>query len=199
MKGRNHVIANAATIGICGIGMAALYHAKPDVAGDVIQYLGYDWLHAIGAPSLPPLVLTLNAVAFLVGSLLPDIDSPSSIFGRYLHFPGSHRGVTHSIWPCLLLFMAGCACRLFAWLGLGYVLHLFWDSFSKAGICWFYPISNYRRYPNGAFVKRGRHLTLYSVGNASEAAVLVTLWTVLIALIALVFMGRIPVQWPLMG
>ena len=97
------------------------------------------------------------------------------------------------------MFMAGCACRLFAWHGLGYVLHLFWDSFSKAGICWFYPISNYRRYPNGAFVKRGRHLTLYSVGNASEAAVLVTLWTMLIALIALGFMGRIPVQWPPAG
>jgi membrane-bound metal-dependent hydrolase YbcI (DUF457 family) len=50
----------------------------------------------------------------------------------------------------------------------GYFLHVFGDSFSYGGVCWFYPFSRYRVYPSGAMIKRGRHLRCYRVGLPSE-------------------------------
>jgi membrane-bound metal-dependent hydrolase YbcI (DUF457 family) len=52
---------------------------------------------------------------------------------------------------------------------LGYLSHQVADAFSKAGVAWLYPFTEYRRYANGAFVlkKKKRYIfkPLYRVGS----------------------------------
>ena len=114
--------------------------------------------------------ILLGLGLFLIGSLLPDIDNKNSTLGKYFHLPLKHRGFTHQIYPILLISLSALFFnKAFAYLALGYFIHLFLDSFSTAGICWFK--DNFIRYSSGAFVKKNHKLKLYRAGDVSEYVV----------------------------
>lgn len=180
MMGRNHVVANVGTMGVVMAAGAVL----SGYSGKGCQYIqdglnvikqgflaGYD---SIG--KVPGIALIIGL--FIFGTLLPDIDSPNSILGRHVKVPGPHRTWTHTFWALAAISLFRILHVSFAWMALGYFLHLFYDSFSRAGVCWFWPIEKYRRYGNGAMVKRGHKLKIYRAGQPSEyvcAAVIATL------------------------
>lgn len=106
--------------------------------------------------------LLLIAVLFGLGSLFPDIDTPTSTIGKYFPFVGSiigHRTVTHTIWAVLLLggltwYFSSIYLLAFT---VGYTLHIIEDSFSRQGIAWFYPVvGGYNTFGSGAVMKQGR-------------------------------------------
>jgi len=85
-------------------------------------------------------------IIFILGTIMPDIDTPTSFLGRRFKLFGwlfLHRGIFHSVWMLLVLSlivwiaspMAGTA------FGLGYGLHLLLDAFNHAGIRPFHPLS----------------------------------------------------------
>ena len=85
-------------------------------------------------------------IAFVISSLLADIDSPTSKIGKrfkFLNLLFSHRGFFHSLFALLifsvLLYFVNylLALAFFS----GYFLHLLLDSFTKQGIYLFYPFS----------------------------------------------------------
>ena len=108
------------------------------------------------------------AALFITGCLLPDIDSKESMLGRYIHLPIEHRTWTHSIWGLIILAVASFYIPYIFWLFYGCFLHIFYDSLSRCGICWFYPFSQYKTYPTGAKIKKGHFIYLYRTNNISE-------------------------------
>lgn len=102
-------------------------------------------LICIGVISPPSFTLTVSGFFFLLGGLLPDIDSEKSVLGRYMK-PLSesieHRAITHSIWFILLFLGISFYFKsvyLYS-LTLGIILHMVADSFSMLGVRWFYPL-----------------------------------------------------------
>lgn len=187
MMGRNHLVAGAATcVAAASAGRmildsetAALAPARDRVSRLVSDYvLVGDWfgtrlVWAAGA-----------AILFMLGALLPDIDSPNSTISSALGFslPIPHRRVTHSIWPCALLLWLGLRFRCLMWLLAGYASHLLLDKPSAAGVCLLWPLTRYRTYPGGAFVARGHKLKLYRAGEASETVFVILAWVVALVL-----------------
>jgi inner membrane protein len=90
----------------------------------------------------------------LLGSILPDLDSPTSIinkwsgiFGRVVSLFTKHRGLFHSMVFHLALFVVlqqfisiTYARALF----LGYLAHIVGDGITPAGITLFYPFSKFK-------------------------------------------------------
>ena len=177
MMGRSHIISHTAFAGI-------LLNT-----GLVLQnYTGRlsEWVQPIGAVSLAwfasaatdipyGLGYGLAVGLFLIGSLLPDIDSPNSLLGRYVHLPIGHRTWTHSVWFFLPLVVLAYFIPVLSYLGLGYGLHLLMDSVSRCGVAFFYPFSNYLTYPGGAMVKKNHRMKLYRTKHWTEATVVVLL------------------------
>lgn len=100
--------------------------------------------------------LSLNAAivtGVIIGSVLPDIDEPKSYIGRRskgvsVAVKGlfGHRGITHSILPCLLLILVASNHQydIFIGLAVGYIFHIVGDALSKAGVPLFLPFSKKR-------------------------------------------------------
>lgn len=182
MMGRSHLIT-----GICAL--EHLYVADRLMAGtDLVfagiirhtaaSYLGIENRSA-DIMGLPLFFIPLYLGAYFLGCILPDADSPNSILGRIVHIPFEHRTWMHSIYPYLVIAVLGVAHPVFSWLFFGSFVHLFWDSFSACGNCWFYKIlSDYRRYPGNAKVKKGHRLKLYHAGQWSEYLLLFLIITV---------------------
>ncbi len=120
---------------------------------------------------------TLAAFLFVLGTLLPDCDTKSSMIGRVFHLPFEHRTWTHTIWALALCYAFACFVQVGFYLFAGYALHLIFDAFSYGGICWFYPLSRYRTYPNGARVKKRHVFRLYRTGQRSEGIFDVVVFT----------------------
>lgn len=176
MMGRNHVIVGACALEhayvanelISRVDLASLNTVQNFVLG----YLGIAHL-ASGTTSAPLYITILSVplylVLFFIGTLFPDIDNPKSKLGRYIHLPFKHRTWIHAIYLYLIFAVLGWFYHAFAWLFFGVFVHLFWDSFSAMGNCWFYKLlSDYREYPGGAKVKKGHKLKLYYAGEWSE-------------------------------
>jgi inner membrane protein len=99
----------------------------------------------MGGHASGPIDLGLVAI----GSLLPDIDHPSSWFGRRLPFISwplaalvGHRGVTHSALAFAGWVAAIWACGSTLWLGplaIGYLSHLLGDCLTPSGIPLLWP------------------------------------------------------------
>ena len=174
MVGRHHVVANAfALFPLTGVALA-----MGERSGMVSTPL-------VGGGALE---LVLGMGLFMLGALLPDADTGSSVVGRHVRLPGRHRTWTHSVWVVALLCLGGWYLfRPLLWLGLGWLVHLLMDSVSRAGICWLWPLTDCIRYGNGAFVARNHRVKLYRTGRGSrsELAVLVV-WSAL-CLVAGVF------------
>lgn len=111
---------------------------------------------------------------FLVGSVLPDIDSEKSMISRLLHFhlPIEHRTWTHTLVFPVLFGILSLWFKPLLFLSIAYLLHLLWDNLSKQGVCFFYPFEQYIGYGSGAKVKKGHKLKVYRTGQASEFVLL---------------------------
>lgn len=199
MLGKNHIVAGLASSTILSISISTLSDqpsesslgALAPVASKILGYMTSDGTivfpktdFSVSIPFIegtPVIFFDVYAFAiisfflFILGSLLPDIDSPNSMLGRYVHVNIQHHTWTHAIWGFLLLCFFGVYYRPLMWCALGVFLHLFWDSFSVGGNCWFYPFSKYIDYPGGAHVKKNHVLKIYRVGELSEDIIIVLL------------------------
>lgn len=102
----------------------------------------------------------------LLGSLLPDLDSPYSKLGRkvkpisgLIEFIFGHRGIFHSVIPAILIFVVFYYIFDMYLIGValcvGFVLHLIADGLTKEGVNFFYPFLKFRM---SGFVKTGGFL-----------------------------------------
>lgn len=182
MMGKNHVIVNA-SITIAGTTCCAALAAS---SSDAISRMNRGLL-SLGFPeslslnldkglllSFPAYLLAV-AIMLWLGSLMPDIDSKDSLLGRHLHLPIKHRTWTHSAWALIIPIFISIYVPVFRFFVIGYGLHIALDAVSAAGVCFWYPFTKYREYPNGAFVARGHFLKLYKAGEKSETWLLVTI------------------------
>jgi len=97
--------------------------------------------------------LEFNKIIFLIflliGTLLPDVDTSRSRIGRKFYFRPlqwfvKHRGIFHSLVFGLIIFGIIYSFNVSAGFGFftGWILHLFLDCFTKAGVQVFWPIYN---------------------------------------------------------
>ncbi|ABO67075.1 MULTISPECIES: metal-dependent hydrolase [Geobacillus] len=118
--------------------------------------------HVIVSLCLGASVSTYTALPFtaaytaglVIGSLLPDIDEPSSYVGRRSFGVASkvkeafgHRGMTHSfiVWGVLAaLVWRDSSSPFAAGIVLGYLFHIIEDFFSVQGVPLFWPFSSKR-------------------------------------------------------
>ena len=120
----------------------------------------------------------------IIGSLLPDVDSPRSYIGRVMPFASipierrwGHRTITHSllcmfalsvVTSPLLAYQTAC----YAAILLGYMSHLIADSATKSGVPLFYPHTAVCVFPGSA---RYRIKTGSLLGEGTVLAVVVIL------------------------
>jgi len=87
------------------------------------------------------------------GSLLPDVDHKGSKINRLLPVTKlvaaffRHRGFFHSIFPPLIILGVGYYygfVLVAQALAIGYLSHLVSDSFTKLGVNYLYPVSQFR-------------------------------------------------------
>lgn len=81
----------------------------------------------------------------MLGSVLPDIDHPRSLLGRFNPFARhfTHRGATHSLAGCLAFGLLGYAladAQAAMFLVLGYLSHLLLDACTPKGISFWWPL-----------------------------------------------------------
>ena len=100
--------------------------------------------------NLPQEIFSVQFLIFLCvaifGSMLPDIDNPSSKLGRNVKIFGyvfKHRGFFHSLSALLLLtwlfsHFTGRTATIAVF--IGYFSHLLLDNLNYPGIYWFYPL-----------------------------------------------------------
>lgn len=194
MLGKNHVVANLSTAGLAGAAVFGL-RRYTGPGSEMIQ----SGLTSIKTAVITPQdgLLKYAAVAgcfglFVLGSMLPDIDSATSKLGRYIKVPGEHRTWTHTMWMVFLFAGLSIKWRMLTWLTLGYFLHLFYDSLSKGGVCWFWPISQYRTYQSGAKVKKGFYIKLYGTGSVQEYVLVAVLATT--SILCLLLAGYVKIK-----
>ncbi len=144
-----------------------------------------------------PLHRNLPAVACaILGSVLPDIDSPNSYIGRVLPYASipierqwGHRTITHSllcmlalsvlIWP-LLVWQPACHIALL----LGYMSHIVADCATKSGVPLFYPHPAACVFPGSAKYR-------IKTGSMGENYLLIGLLLMLLVFIPILHMGGI--------
>lgn len=112
--------------------------------------------------------MIFSFLLFMLGTLLPDIDSKKSLLGRYIYLPIKHRRWTHTVWVLLGIFPFAVFFVYIRALWVGYFLHLLLDAVSAAGVCWIYPIHKYIEYDSGAFVAPNHKHKWYHAGKDSE-------------------------------
>lgn len=118
----------------------------------------------------------------LLGSLLPDIDHPQSSISRLLFGVGSifhrifgHRGFTHSLLACLILWGLIQSIHVSFSIGfcLGYLSHLLGDFFTNRGVPLLHPLSK----------KRWRAPLTFKTGSRVESLVMTLLSLAIFALL----------------
>lgn len=156
MRGTNHIITNTSIL------FASLSFSQyMPIMVDRMIPANPDCLTGLLYPAA-------GYLSFVVGSLLPDIDTKHSLLGRYIHIPVAHRTWTHTLWVILLFFFLGIKSRLLFWMFLGVTLHIFIDALSAGGVSYLYPITKYRVY-NNAKIAEHHAFKIYKVGSSSES------------------------------
>lgn len=174
MNGRDHIICNLATLGSLSILDACLVKSLSDdnntVLLNVVNSVN-NWL--MDGSEIVSLYTILILAFFIFGSILPDVDSKSSLIGKWIYVPVEHRTWFHALYIPILLFIISIWVRPFFFLAFGYLLHLFFDSFSTCGICWFYPYPGYVTFEGGARVKDHHWIKLYKTNSTGEYVIVV--------------------------
>ena len=180
MRGKSHIAANVSSVVALASTATILSETYTGIGSEHIRN-GIDvttqWFQNTGSLN-PYLFAGLSGLFFLLGSLLPDIDSPYSTLGKIVHIPVKHRTWTHTIWFVIVFAVASIWFRPLVWLAVGFFLHLFWDNFSYSGVCFIYPI-----------IKKRKHhpLKLYRTSELSEFVVLAVVIVIAVALLIVVF------------
>lgn len=148
MKGKNHLTCGI----IAGVGCAFLGLSIKDI-------------NILNAASL--------AACASVASLVPDIDMPNSKLGRKLGFISKiinklfgHRTITHSIlWaiPLVILFINNNYSFLILGALIGFLSHIFSDTFTRGGVPWLWP-----------FKKKRYHITNVNSGEKDILFIILT-------------------------
>lgn len=142
-----------------------------------------------------PMRVIMLLMCFIIGVLLPDIDSEKSTLGKMVPFIGAilpHRLVTHTIWmfiPLIGFTWVFKSAYLLA-LTLGFFTHISQDTLSAQGICWFYPVvGKYKSFTGGATIKEGKRIfPTYSVGGAGETFIhIISICTLLTSVVVLYY------------
>lgn len=169
MMGQSHLVASVCGSVLVHTGLQALvqddYFGKFSFVSNSVDII-YNTLFGFSAN--PMIALGVGSGLMFLGTLMPDMDNPNSMLGRYVHIPVGHRTWLHSIYPILLLMVAAYFFTPLWWMVWGYFLHLFWDSPSIMGIAWIRPVTGYRTYPSGAKVKKNHWIKLYRANDLSE-------------------------------
>ena len=176
MQGKSHIIGGIA-MGSIGYSVLSLLHKggfeRFDAFGGLLMHT------AVSSPQNFGKCMGL----YVFGSLLPDIDSKESFIGRFNPIPMPHRWIPHSLW--FMIPFVGMAIKInpiFWYLVFGMLSHLLLDSVSKAGVCFLNPFTGYKRYPSGAFVKKGHVISLYANGEIGEKLVLLLVCLIAVTL-----------------
>lgn len=171
MRGNNHIVTGVAAAAVL-VDTHLLLQSRPE---NTLSYRMSSGIFDIITDTAIPLWLYfgIGIFLYLLGVLLPDLDSPYSLIGKKLYLPIAHRTWLHSIWFVIPFAVGSIWVRVLFFLALGMFVHLFFDSFSRSGIKWFYPFS-------------WRHsIKLYHTSQVSEyvctgiTVVLATLYSVL--------------------
>lgn len=191
MSGRNHIIVNSIIGATAAVVCFTFSKELPIVGyGDLIYRISSklsSFLMFINPVrgNMQWLLWIAYMVLFFIGTLFPDIDNRKSMLGKIFYLPVKHRTWTHTIWIVILLAFISSKVYWMFYFTAGYFLHVFVDAGSYSGICWLYPLSQYREYASGAKVKKGKHLKLYRVGKPSEGVYLSVIFMLCICLIVL--------------
>lgn len=192
MKGKCHIVTNIATVVFLNESARALSSVFTGGASvynhirDCIKWRpAIETSSSIGNFAITAISFLICASLFILGSLLPDIDQEKSTIGKICHIPVRHRTWTHTIWVVLVFALISAVLPCVFWLTFGYTLHIFYDSLSKGGICWFYPISQYKTWTSGAQVKKNHKFYLYRTGETSE--IITTMLVVLMGASMLIY------------
>lgn len=189
MNGKHHLISGAATIVSMGAVAALLYRASGNVIAEALSMSAqFVVSEMMGGHIAFSIGLAVGIALYFVGCLLPDIDSDDSMISRFGSIPVKHRTWTHSIWLVVFIGLVGVFFWPFKWLALGCFVHIFWDSASRMGVCWFYPYPGYIEYESGARVKRNHWLWLYRSNSLAESVVCAVSVLVACALVAIVLL-----------
>lgn len=138
MTGKSHIITGFVSAGaLCST--YCFLHAFPEglaacKAADMSFHFLFDMKFTAG------LYIPLCILFYLFGTVIPDIDSPHSLIGRYAYLPIRHRTWTHCFLPIILCVIISVWFRPVVFFGIGIFIHLFYDSFSGTGIRWLYPL-----------------------------------------------------------
>ena len=123
--------------------------------------------------NIPHVKILQSAIIILVAWLTaswPDVDV--KLRNHNINIIG-HRTITHTLWVVLcigwLVYNTHDYIQLMSiGLLLGYTSHLIGDSFSTQGVAWLYPLTQYRKYPNGIKIVKGKRYIfkpIYKVGR----------------------------------
>lgn len=156
---------------------------------------------AIGLPLMAGLneISLINIGALGLGSLLPDIDHPSSFLGKRNKIASGitnktlgHRGGTHSLIGVFVVFILGTFIQqnylavsgqnMTFWLVFGFLFHLIEDAFSKEGIHWLWP---YKR------KRRRKKIIYYTTGGIGEYLILGFTLCLLLIELRLLYLGTL--------
>lgn len=143
MRGSSHIIMNVTSASV--IGMTGFLILNSNISKDafICRLCENSKTFLLDNGSWPFAVYcAVAALAYILGSVLPDVDHQYSTIGKIIHLPFKHRTWTHAIYFPTLFIVIGIFYRWVFWLGVGYLLHIFWDSFSASGIDFFYPKKN---------------------------------------------------------
>ncbi len=162
-------------------------------------HIAFGLLTVAGSFSLFSMSIHRNLPAIgcaILGSLLPDVDSPRSSIGRVMPFASipierrwGHRSITHSLLCMfalsvvtlpLLAYQTAC----YAAVLLGYMSHLIADCATKSGVPLFYPHPAVCVFPNSAKYR-------VKTGSIGEGIVLAVAVLLLLAFMPISNMGGI--------
>ena len=201
MMSRNHMIvagsAAVASTAVCGLNTQSSVSDWRAIHEWIFQYFYPVVLSGEFSWNLLnwwPVYLFVGLILLMFGSLLPDIDSKSSVLGRFLYVPVQHRTWTHSVWFVIPLLLLGIIHPVLRFIWVGCLLHILADEFSRGGVCFLYPVHTYKRYDSGAFVARGHKVKLYHTGQKSEI-ICVVCFVVISFLVCILARSGLVVFW----
>lgn len=178
MMARNHVICSAAALALIAGSAAVSYDVVPVVGDTINNYV-----------SVPSIFLCIPL--YFLGTLIPDLDSPSSVLGRYSPIKLPHRTILHSLWIPILLSVFFHDNVYVMWFVAGYLVHVLLDSISVMGVCFFWPYPGYRSYGSGAKIKKHHVVKLYHANTREETVVAISFIVLCLGiLLAAVLFGK---------
>lgn len=142
MRGGSHLATGVASAAVVMDSYILLHSVSAgplanQIANAVAGFL-MDNTKVVTIPML--LYVPLCLIFYMLGTIIPDVDSPYSMVGKRFYLPIPHRTWTHCWLPLLVFGILGFFARPSTFLCIGIFVHMFFDSFSASGVYWLYPL-----------------------------------------------------------